>query len=197
MTPRRQIRADFDRQTLTIYQAYPDAIADPSLKAGRLVPPFSFRRMTWIKPSFLWLMGRSNWGKKRGQERTLAIRITREGWLTALREGVLTSYEPGVHRSFGRWEDAFEAAKVHVQWDPERSLRGAGLAHDSIQVGISRHRIRTFVEEWIVGIEDLTPTVDKIRRLRDAGRVSAARRLLPPEKVFPVSEAIMDRLGME
>ena len=102
----RQIRAEYDQDTLTIYQACPDAIATPALRAQRLVPPFSLRRMTWIKPSFLWLMSRSNWGSKRGQERTLAISITRTGWLEALREGVLTAHEPSVYRSVADWEDA-------------------------------------------------------------------------------------------
>ncbi len=45
---------------------------------SRFVPPFSLSRMTWIKPSFLWLMERSNWGKKSGQEMILAICIIRD-----------------------------------------------------------------------------------------------------------------------
>src|SRR5690242_19745638 len=76
----REIRADFDRETIVVYQAYRPEIAAAALKAGRFVAPFSFERMTWIKPSFLWLMARSNWGRKRGQECTLAIRISRNGW---------------------------------------------------------------------------------------------------------------------
>jgi hypothetical protein len=79
MPAEREIRADFDRDTIVVYQAYNAAIADAALKAGRFVPPFSFGRMTWIKPSFLWLMHRSNWGRKSGQERILAVRITRTG----------------------------------------------------------------------------------------------------------------------
>lgn len=86
-----EIRADYDSSTLVVYQAYPAAIAEPALERQRFVAPFSFERMTWIKPSFLWLMHRSNWGKKRGQERTLAVRIDRAGWEHALALGVLTS----------------------------------------------------------------------------------------------------------
>jgi hypothetical protein len=36
--------------------------------------------MTWIKPSFLWMMYRCGWATKPGQERVLAIQITREGF---------------------------------------------------------------------------------------------------------------------
>ena len=60
------------------------AIADAALKTQRFVPPFSFHRMTWIKPSFLWLMHRSNWGQKSGQERILAVHIMRASWEMAL-----------------------------------------------------------------------------------------------------------------
>jgi hypothetical protein len=36
-------------------------------------------RMTWVKPSFLWMMYRCSWAKNdKGQERVLAIDISRE-----------------------------------------------------------------------------------------------------------------------
>ena len=54
MPQTNQIRADYDAQTLTIYQAYGAHIARPALQAGRFVAPFSLARMTWSKPSFLW-----------------------------------------------------------------------------------------------------------------------------------------------
>jgi hypothetical protein len=190
MPVEREIRADFDRETIVIYQAYSDAIADAALTNGRFVPPFSFHRMTWIKPSFLWLMHRSNWGQKRGQERILAVRITRSGWEEALRKAVLTSYMPGVFASPDAWAAEFAEAKVHVQWDPERTLRGAGLPYFSIQVGLSRHVIGEYVSEWIVGIEDLTSRVRKMYHFLHAGQAEKAKRLLPSEKVYPLSVMI-------
>jgi len=57
--PGRQIRALFSARTVTVYQAYAPEIADPALVAGTFVPPFRLGRMTWIKPSFLWMMYRS------------------------------------------------------------------------------------------------------------------------------------------
>jgi hypothetical protein len=185
-TPLRQIRANFTGDSIVVYQAYNPAIADAALRAGRFCEPFSFNRMTWIKPSFLWLMARSGWATKPGQERILAVRVTRSGWERALELGVLTSYDAGVHADPEAWRRSFEAAQVHLQWDPERSLRGAKLNHRSIQVGISRELIRTYVDEWIVGIEDLTPTVRKIRDLLQRGHASEAARSLPPEKVYPM-----------
>src|SRR5262249_55981428 len=84
----RQIRADFDGSTIVMYQAFAPAIADAAMTAGRFVAPFSFTRMTWIKPSLLWLMHRSNWAGKPGQERILAVRLTRAGWEQALSQAV-------------------------------------------------------------------------------------------------------------
>ena len=56
--PYRQIRALYDEDTITVYQAYSAEIADPAVKEQRLTasPQFSGTRMTWIKPSWCWMM---------------------------------------------------------------------------------------------------------------------------------------------
>lgn len=197
MASEHEIRADYDRDSVVVYQAYSSAIADAALAADRFVSPFSFGRMTWIKPSFLWLMHRSNWAQKSGQQRVLAVRVTRLGWEKALSLGVLTSHEPSVFRTAAAWQEQFDRAQVHVQWDPERSLRGAGLPYYSIQVGLSRYVIREFAEQWVVGIEDVTPCVRKIYELLRSGQASKAQKLLPPERVYPVNSAIGRRLLIE
>ncbi|AUX25685.1 hypothetical protein SOCEGT47_062340 [Sorangium cellulosum] len=193
----REVRADYDRETIVVYQAYAPAIAEPALRAQRFVPPFSFGRMTWIKPSFLWLMHRSNWNHKAGQERTLAVRIRRAAWDKALSLAVLTSPEPGAFRSPDEWTRAFAGAKVHVQWDPERTLRGAALPCYSIQVGISRHLIREYVEDWIVAIEDYTPLARKLHQQIQAGHAEKASRFLPKERPYLVDPAVGRRLLIE
>ncbi|WP_405792146.1 DUF4291 domain-containing protein [Streptomyces sp. NBC_00029] len=182
MTPQHQIRADYDARTIVVYQAYSPAIADAALRAGRFVAPFSFGRMTWIKPSFMWLMHRSNWARKPGQERVLAVRITREGWEEALSRAVLTTADPV----------AMARAAVHVQWDPERSPRGAALNHYSIQVGIGRHLIRTFTDDWIVGLTDLTPQIRKASTLIQTGQAAKAQRLFPAERIYPTPRTLED-----
>ena len=179
MIPYRQIRADYDRDSIVVYQAYRDQIARAALKAGTFVPPFSFHRMTWIKPSLLWLMERSGWGRKPGQECILAVRITRDGWNKALRLAVLTSFDPQIHPSQEAWRAKFDEAVVHVQWDPERSIRGKKLEYRSIQVGLSRHVIREYAKDWIVDISDYTPLVRKIRSLCEGGQHGRAKNLLP------------------
>ncbi|MEU1283882.1 DUF4291 domain-containing protein [Kitasatospora sp. NPDC005856] len=186
MTALREVRADHDDRTIVLYQAYPPAVADAALAAGRFTAPFGFHRMTWIKPSFRWLMHRSNWAQKPGQTRVLAVRITREGWEEALSRAVLTTAHP----------DEVARAEVHVQWDPERSLRGAALNHYSIQVGIGRSLIRSYAEEWVVGLTDLTPQVQRIAALVRGGQAAKAQRLLPPERPYHLPTATARRLGV-
>ena len=176
----REIRADFDRTTIVVYQAYNDAIADAAIKAQRFVAPFSLGRMTWIKPSLLWLMERSGWATKSNQERILAVRITRAGWDRALSMAVLTSFDPAVHRSPDQWCQQFGQAVVHVQWDPERSIHGKKLEHRSIQVGLSRAIVEEYVTSWTQSIQDLTPLAAKLRQLRKAGKYAEAKARCRP-----------------
>lgn len=191
-----EIRADYDRDTIVVYQAYREAIAKPAIVNKKFVAPFSFNRMTWIKPSFLWMMERSNYGRKSGQECILAIRIKRSAWEYVLSQAVLTHPSADVYANGALWNMQFEEAKVHVQWDPERNIRGGKLDCRSIQVGISRHLIETYNNDWITDIVDYRPLVDKIYDLRMKGRYDKAKDLLPKEKVYPVSGEIMQRLGM-
>jgi hypothetical protein len=191
-----EIRADYDKRSIIVYQAYPKAIALPAVHNNRFVPPFSLNRMTWIKPSFLWLMERSNWGLKPGQEMILAICITRQGWEEALSQAILTSYDPRVNRHYDEWTAQFEQALVHVQWDPERTLRGKSLPVNSIQVGLSRHIIEKYVNEWTIEIRDATPFVRKIHGLLQEGQEAKARGFLPKEHVYPLNQALAQRVGI-
>jgi hypothetical protein len=119
--PEREIRAYFDIKFVRVYQAYSNEIADSALASKRFVsPPFSFSRMTWIKPSFLWMMYRAGWAKKdAGQQRILAIDITHDGFEWALAHSCASHREPGVTEEV--YKHALATNPVRVQWDPERS----------------------------------------------------------------------------
>jgi hypothetical protein len=161
----RQIRALFTASTVTIYQAYAPEIADRALAAGTFVPPFRLGRMTWIKPSFLWMMYRSGWATKPGQERILAIQITREGLEWALSHSALSRYEPGTYASQQQWAQRKLASPVRIQWDPERSLLLQPLPWRSIQIGLSGEAATRYVHEWITSLADITATAHEIRGL--------------------------------
>jgi hypothetical protein len=194
--PYRQIRADFDRDTIVVYQAYNDAIADAAIQAQRFVAPFSFQRATWIKPSFLWMMERAGWGRKPNQERILGVRLSRVGWEEALSEAVLTHPSTSVYSDTEAWEQRMKKCPVLVQWDPERSLRGGKLEHRSIQVGLRRQVVERFAKEWVVAIEDLTPLAKKIAGHKARGEYSKASRQLPPEREYPVPSDIARNIGL-
>ena len=170
----RQIRADYDDRHVTVYQAYSAAIARPALAAGRFVPPFKPGRMTWVKPSFLWMMYRSGWGTKPDQECVLAVRITRSGFDWAVRSAVPS--DEGV----GRKPD------VRVQWDPERNLRLGALPYRSLQLGLAGEASRRYVDEWVVGLTDVTPLAHEAHALVRAGDLEGARALLPVERPYPM-----------
>jgi Domain of unknown function (DUF4291) len=197
MSQYQEIRADFDRETITVYQAYHDKIAIPAVTNNKFEPPFSFNRMTWIKPSFLWLMERSNWATKPNQEHILAIKIGRNYWEEALSLGVLTHPDSKIYSNGAEWQQKFDNAKIHIQWDPERTIRGAKLEIRSIQVGISRFLIQDFNEKWIKEIVDYTPLVKKMRELLKIGKYPEAQRLLPKEKVYDLPPDIKQRIGAD
>lgn len=118
----RLVRAACTAETITVYQAYSPQIAEAAIRAGTFVPPFSPDRMTWIKPSFGWMMHRSGWATKPGQERVLAIEITRAGFDWALAHSCLSHHDPAQHDSPQDWAALKEASPVRVQWDPDRSV---------------------------------------------------------------------------
>ena len=195
MIPYLQIRARYDSRCIVVYQAYGDAIADAALEAQRFVPPFSVTRMTWVKPSFLWMMERCGWATKSNQERVLAVHLFRERWEAALELAATTSFVRGVDRDVEAWRQRCARAPVRVQWDPERSLRGGKLAYRSIQVGLGRAVAAEYAKTWISRIEDVTPLVKKLRELRRRGEHDRAATLLPVERPYPLSEALNARLG--
>src|SRR3954468_19766596 len=138
----RHVRAKFSAETIVVYQAYPPPIADAALAAGRFVAPFKRERMTWIKPSFLWMAYRCGYATKEGQERVLAIEITREGFEWALALASLSHFEPGTYPDPAGWEQAKRTSPVRIQWDPERDLTHRPLEHRAIQIGLSGEAVR-------------------------------------------------------
>ncbi|GAA3842009.1 hypothetical protein GCM10022206_95040 [Streptomyces chiangmaiensis] len=90
------------------------------------------RGLTWIKPSFLWMMYRCGWGAKAGQETVLAVEINRDGFEWALRHACLSSYVPGVHPDRATWHRQLKRAPARVQWDTERDLHLQPLPYRSL-----------------------------------------------------------------
>lgn len=183
----RQIRAVYNDRTIRVYQAYSADIADSALARGTFVsPPFKMERMTWIKPSFLWMMYRSGWGlKDAGQARILAIDISRAGFEWALAHSCPS--HPGESMSEKEWQRVKESAPVRIQWDPERDLLLQPQAHRAIQIGLSKRAVDFYVTEWIQHITDVTSLAHSIYALVNANQLEEARRMLPQEQPYESS----------
>jgi len=154
---RCEVRALYDDQTITVYQAYNSEIADVALKAKRFLPPFSMSRMSWIKPSFNWMLYRSDFARKPNQDRILAIKISKVGFDWALENGVLSNFTPQIHKSKSDWNEQLQLRDVRVQWDPERDWRLQKMADvRTIQIGLKSVALRLFVNEWTLDIQDVT-----------------------------------------
>ncbi len=181
--PYAQIRAHYDDATIRVYQAYSRPIADAALRAGTFVSPFKMERMTWIKPSFLWMMYRAGWGlKDEGQARILAIDITHDGFAWALAHSCPSHPADGM--SADAWAAQKAASPVRIQWDPERDLHLNPLDHRAIQIGLGGAAVPLYVNQWIARISDVTGLAHDIHALVQAGQLDDARARLPVERPY-------------
>ncbi|MFJ9019347.1 DUF4291 domain-containing protein [Streptomyces sp. NPDC102259] len=192
--PHHRIRALHTASTITVYQAYAPEIGVPAVRDGRFPPTWLRDRMTWIKPSFLWMMYRSHWGTSAGQETVLAVEITRDGFEWALRHACLSSYVRGLHPDRDTWQRELKRAPARVQWDPERDLNLRPLPHRALQLGLSGEASSRYADEWTVSISDVTPLANEIHALVRDGELDAATRLLPQEQGYPAREELLAHL---
>ncbi|WP_030985959.1 DUF4291 domain-containing protein [Streptomyces sp. NRRL S-1813] len=186
--PHRRIRALHTDETVTVYQAYSPALGLPAARDGRFPVAWKRERMTWIKPSFLWMMYRCGWGAKADQETVLAVEIDRGGFDWALRNACLSHYDSAEHPDRGAWQRQLKGAPARVQWDPERDLRLQALPYRSLQLGLAGEASRRYADEWTVAITDVTPLAREIHALVRSGDTAAAAALLPEERPYPAPE---------
>jgi hypothetical protein len=192
--PRFRVRARHSESTVTVYQAYRPEIGRPAARDGRFPSSWKRDRMTWIKPSFLWMMYRCGWGTKEGQETVLAVEISRDGFEWALRNACLSHHVPEVHGEQAAWKRELRRAPARVQWDPERDLRLGPLPYRSLQLGLAGEAAVRYADEWIMGIEDVTPLAAEVHALVRRGELERAAGLLPEERPYPVDERLLAQL---
>ncbi len=193
--PARQIRAAHTERTLTVYQAYGPGIGGYAALHGRFPESWSRSRMTWIKPSFRWMMYRSGWGGKPGQEHVLALEISRAGFDRALARACPSHYDRSLFADRAEWAERLRASPVRVQWDPERDLDLRELPYRSLQLGLSGEAAQDFADHWLHEIRDVTALARQVRELVRTGEREAAAALLPTETPYPVAEGTLLRLS--
>ena len=179
----RHVIAQFDDQGVVIYQAYRKEIGDFAATNGYFGGDcFSLDRMSWIKPNFLWMMYRSGWGKKDGQEVILAVKIKRTAFDAILANAIWSKYLPEQYATEKDWKYAGFNSDVRLQWDPDHSPVGGKLERKAIQLGLRGDMLALYAREWIIWVEDISEFVSKQHQNLD----NLDRLIVPSETIYPV-----------
>ncbi|MFZ6654474.1 DUF4291 domain-containing protein [Undibacterium sp. TJN19] len=159
----KHVMAQFDDDTIIVYQAYSNAIAEFAIKNQYFGGEFKYSRMSWIKPNFLWMMYRSGWAQKAGQECILAIRIKRVFFDEILEAAVSSTYDQAKYASHAAWQGAVANSDVRLQWDPDHDPSGQCLQRRAVQLGLRGQMLHRFGNDEIVEIMDLSSFVKEQR----------------------------------
>ncbi len=188
----RHILAQYDEASIVVYQAYNPTIGRFAAQHGYFGGEFSYTRMSWCKPNFLWMMYRSGWGTKEGQEITLAIRLKRAFFEAVLAQAVSSTYNAELFPDKAAWSAAVEASEVRLQWDPDHDSFGRPVLRRALQLGLRGEMLRQYGREAILHIEDISEFVTAQRANRGSQEL-----LTPIEHVYkPAAESISARLQL-
>jgi hypothetical protein len=192
----RHIMAQYDDESVVVYQAYRPAIGRFAAEHGYFGGDFKLSRMSWIKPNFLWMMYRSGWGTKEGQEITLAVRICRAAFDEILSLAVHSSCKAEVYGDHASWKRAVAESDVRLQWDPDHHPAGSPLPRRAIQLGLRGDVLGKYAREWIIEIEDISEFVAEQYQYVVSKEYNQLRT--PCERPYPVeAESVRQRLQLE
>lgn len=178
----RHILAQFDKEAIVAYQAYRPEIGLFAAREKYFGGAFSYSRMSWIKPNFLWMMYRSGWGTKPGQEVTLAVWLRRsffDGWLRA---AVPSGFDGSAFATREQWQNAVSESEVRLQWDPDHDPSGGKLERRALQLGLRGQALAAYGREAIIDIEDISDFVAAQREQVQQGRYGVLET--PRERVY-------------
>lgn len=192
----RHILAQFDDETIFVYQAYRPGIGQWAAKHGHFGGDFSYRRMSWIKPNFLWMMYRCDWGRSDGQQTVLAIRLRRAFFDSLLEQAVYSSFQPNRYSDEHDWQTAVNNSNVRLQWDPDHSPTGEKCERRAVQLGLRGEVLEAYGKEEAIEIIDVSDFVAEQREF--ASRWRDGRLLTPAESVYiPASERAVENIGID
>jgi Domain of unknown function (DUF4291) len=191
----RHILAQYDDNSVIVYQAYRPAIADFALQNGYFGGEFNLNRMSWIKPNFLWIMYRSGWGTKEGQEVVLAVRLNRTAFDQILAAAVHSNFVPEVYETQQEWQRVIKSSSVRLQWDPDHHPKGTKLERRAIQLGLRSEVLAKYAKDWLIDLEDISEFVRQ--QYKAVQRQDWENLLTPSESVYPVTNTeVATKLGL-
>lgn len=192
----RHILAQYDERSIVVYQAYKPSTRDFSVAKQQLGgPEFSFNRMSWIKPNFLWMMYRCGWASKLDQETVLALRIERAFFEAILERAVFSTFDPEIYDEHEAWKTALARSDVRLQWDPDHDPSGSAMDRRAIQLGLRGDILRNFATREMLEVIDMTDFVKEQRGHAAAPRYNAL--MVPRERIYkPASDAARRAVGL-
>jgi len=179
----RHVLAQYDDDTVVVYQAYRPSIGRFAAEHGHFGGDFSLQRMSWIKPNFLWMMYRCGWATKPGQEVVLAVWLAREAFDQILARAVPSSFWDHRYPDRAAWRAELAGSEVRLQWDPDHDPHGRPLTRRAVQLGLRGTVLAHYARDWIRRIEDVTPLVRDQHAALTGGGVAALTT--PAEDVYP------------
>lgn len=153
----RQIIGRKEGNNIIVYQAFNPQIANYAVREQKFGgSAYSFNRMSWIKPGFLWMMYRAGWAAKENQQQILAITLPLEHFKTILSQATITSFDNHYFDNHDAWKTELEKTEVRLQWDPDHDPYGNKTERKAIQLGMKDEILKQFCTEWVTRIEDIT-----------------------------------------
>ncbi|MBL8018675.1 MAG: DUF4291 domain-containing protein [Leptospirales bacterium] len=189
----KHIVAQFDENSIVVYQAYNREIADYAVAHQTFGGSFSFNRMSWIKPNFLWMMFRAGWAEKENQEVILAITLRRHFFEMILSRAIHSTFLPEVYGTEARWRQLGGQSDVRMQWDPDHDPYGQPVHRKAIQLGLRGRTLHEYATEGILSIEDITSFVQANAKHVRARKLD--QLIVPRESVYrPVDASVIQRI---
>ncbi|MCR9197323.1 MAG: DUF4291 domain-containing protein [Planctomycetaceae bacterium] len=192
----RHILAQLDDDTIVVYQAYREQIGHFAAEHGYFGGEFKYTRMSWIKPNFLWMMYRSDWGRSQEQEVVLAIRLRREFFDSLLQSAVYSSFGASRFQDINTWKDAVNNSSVRLQWDPDHLPTGGKCERRAVQLGLRGDALEAFSKREALEIIDVSEFVAEQRAHIDNWQAGTLQT--PREHVYvPADSSIATHLGLD
>jgi len=185
-------RAEYDDEGVWFYQAYNDEISQFAVdkQSFRDCPDFNPSRMTWIKPSFGWVLYRSGYGRKHNQTRVLKIKLPHSAVAHLLSHCKLSTCEDSVVK-----DAKFKKLWGRVQWDPERDMMSSEGREPrkierkrAIQIGLAGELSEFYVKS-IVEIQDVTELAGKVFLAHQEPESAGAAALRERAAAMPIEGA--------
>jgi len=186
-----------EAENIIVYQAFNPQIATFATANQHFGgPAYSFNRMSWIKPGFLWMMYRAGWATKDQQERILRITLPLVHFKTILAQATFSSYNEEVYETHDDWKTALDKTEVRLQWDPDHDPFGNKEKRKAIQLGMKGDILKKFCTEWVIKIEDITDLVKEAHEKVITNNIEDLQ--IPYEEVIEINdEEIEKSIGLK